>query len=203
MALGIDRAVVRELFETIILALLIFMVMQGSIRNYRVEGPSMMPTLEEGQFVLVNKLVYFHFDPRDLIDFIPFVDVAEGAFDESVVFPFHPPQKGEVIIFRFPQDPTRDFVKRVIAAEGDTVRILNGQVFVNGVAIEEPYLTATDRSDYPETVIPQDSYFVLGDNRRSSSDSRNWGPISNTHIIGRAWVAFWPLDRWNLLSVAQ
>ena len=193
------RIVIRELFETVILALLIFLGLQFSMGNYRVEGSSMVPTLEEGEYVIVNKLVYLKLDPREIAGLLPFVDTQ----DEGGFFPFHPPRRGEVIIFRFPANPKRDFVKRVIGVPGDTIEIQRGKVLVNGVALNEPYVTHTDRNDMTETRVPPKSYFVLGDNRRASNDSRDWGPVPAENIIGRAWVSFWPLNRWHALSIAR
>ena len=191
------RALIRELFETVILALTIFLALQFSVRNYQVEGSSMDPTLKAGEYVLVNKLVYLRLDPREIAGLLPFWDVAE---DEHL-FPFHPPRRGEVIIFRFPKDPTREFVKRVVAVPGETVEIKQGQLFVNNIAQNEPYITHPDKSSMQAQVIRQDGYFVLGDNRRASNDSRDWGPVPAENIVGRAWVSFWPLSRWHALSV--
>lgn len=191
------RAVIRELIETVILALVIFLVLQFSVQNFRVEGSSMEPTLEEGQYLLVNKLVYFHFDPRGLAAFLPFLS-EDG---ELAVFPFHAPSRGEVIIFRFPRNPSRDFVKRVIGMPGDVVEIHRGQLFINGEAVEEPYITYRDLDNMEPVRVPPDSYFVLGDNRRASNDSRDWGAVPADHIIGRAWVSYWPLGRWHTLGI--
>ena len=151
----------------------------------------MEPALEEGQHLLVNKLVYFSLDPQDLPRLLPFIDDDRDA----PLFPFHPPNRGEVIIFHWPRDPSRDFVKRVIGTPGDTVEIRLGQVFVNGHEIDEPYVTYLDRRNEPPITVPPDSYFVLGDNRRHSSDSRDWGLVPADSIIGRAWVCYWPMNR--------
>ena len=187
------RAVIRELFETVILALLIFLVLQLSVRTYRVEGSSMRPTLDEGEYVLVNKLVYMHFDPRALARLVPFLEVEEKAG----LFPFHSPERGEIVIFQFPRDDSRDFVKRVVGLPGDTVEIRQRQLFVNDVLVIEDYISNQARTDTPEFTVPPGSFYVLGDNRRASNDSRDWGPVPDENIIGRAWVSFWPLDRWQ------
>ena len=189
------RAVIRELFETIILALLIFVGLQFSIRNYQVDGPSMRPTLEAGEYVLVNKLVYLRVQPRALARVLPFVDVE----DDQSLFPFHPPQRGDVIIFRFPRDESRDFVKRVVGIPGDTVEITRGQPLVNGQPLDEPYIEHRDSRTLGPLVVPSGHYYVLGDNRLSSDDSRNWGTVPLENVIGRAWVSFWPIDRWHAL----
>jgi signal peptidase I len=187
--------VVREFLEAILLALLVFLVIQTSIQNFRVEGSSMHPTLEGGQYLLVNKLVYFRIDQERLSRIIPFWKVAESTENFAV----HPPQRGEVIVFAFPRDPTRDFVKRVIGVPGDRVEIREGTVFVNGEALDEPYITDHDSSDMREMTLQDKQYFVLGDNRRGSNDSRNWGPVPEENILGKVWIIYWPLSNWDLL----
>jgi signal peptidase I len=188
-------SVVREFLEAILLALLVFLVIQTSIQNFRVEGSSMRPTLEGGQYLLVNKLVYFRIDQGRLSRIIPFWKVAESTENFAV----HPPQRGEVIVFAFPRDPTRDFVKRVIGVPGDRVEIREGTVFVNGEALDEPYITDHDSSDMREMTLQDKQYFVLGDNRRGSNDSRNWGPVPEENILGKVWIIYWPLSNWDLL----
>ncbi len=190
------RNVVRELIETVILALLIFLGLQFSVQNFRVEGSSMEPTLVEGQYLLVNKIVYLRFDPRDLQNFLPFI----GSERTDTVYPFHGPSRGEVIIFHYPLNPSRDFVKRVIGLPGDIVEIDRGVVSVNGVELDEPYVTHPDRRSMSEFVVPENSYFVLGDNRRASNDSRDWGEVPVENIIGRAWVNYWPIDQLHTLT---
>ena len=192
------RAILRELFETVILALLIFLALHLSVQNFRVQGPSMRPTLENGEHVIVNKLVYLRFQPEQLARLVPFLEM-EG---DQTLFPFHAPRRGEVIIFHFPGDDTgeRDFVKRVIGEPGDTVEIKKGRVFVDHVPLDEPYLTQRDTTtNYGPTTVPKDHFFVLGDNRRASHDSRHWGLVPAEELVGRAWVSFWPLDRWHTL----
>ena len=190
------RALIRELIETVILALLIFLGLQFSIQNFRVEGSSMQPTLEEGQYVLVNKLVYLRLAPQGLSSLLPFVN----SDREEVIFPFSAPSLGDVIIFHFPRDPSRDFVKRVIGVPGDVVEIKQGRVFLNGEEIDEPYVTHPDRGSMAPRSIPENSFFVLGDNRRASNDSRDWGTVPAELIIGRASVSYWPLDRLTTLA---
>lgn len=189
------RALIRELIETAILALLIFLALQSSVQNFRVEGSSMEPTLSTGQYLLVNKIVYFHLSPGDLKRLWPFADVDRS----EPLFAFHPPRHGEIIIFHFPRDETRDFVKRVIGVAGDEVEIRRGTVFVNGVRLDEPYITHPSEASMPRMTVPPDSYFVLGDNRRASNDSRDWGPVPAKNVVGRAWVSYWPLDQFNTL----
>ncbi len=190
------RIIIRELFETVILALLFFLALQFSLGNYRVEGASMLPTLEEGEYLIVNKLVYLRFDPRDIVSLIPYVDIVNDAD----AFPFHAPRRGEVVIFEFPNNPERDFVKRVIGLPGDTVEIQRGTVIVNSIPLNEPYITRRDTGTMGRITVPENGYFVLGDNRRGSNDSRNWGSVPIDNIIGRALVTFWPLDRLHSIA---
>jgi signal peptidase I len=191
------RVLIRELVETVILALLIFLALQFSIENVQVEGSSMEPTLEQGQYLLVNKMVYASFTFGGLKDLLPFIDGEPG----EQLFPFHPPRRGEVIVFHYPLDPTRDFVKRVIGIPGDVVEIDTGVVSVNETRLDEPYVTHPDRKSMVRTVVPPDTYFVLGDNRRASNDSRAWGPVPTDLVIGRGWLSYWPLNRWHTLGI--
>ena len=193
------RSIIRELIETVILALVIFLALQFGVQNYRVEGPSMEPTLHEGQFLFVNKLVYFRLDPQALADMLPFVETRR----EDSVFPFHSPSRGEVLVFKFPNDPTRDFVKRVIGLPGDKVVIKEGTVFVNGEELDEPYVVNRDSRSMEELHVDEESYFMLGDNRGQSNDSRDWSPIRTVpveNIVGMAWVRYWPLGDVNILQ---
>jgi signal peptidase I len=189
------RVLVRELIETVILALLIFLTLHLSIGNRRVEGPSMQPTLVNGERVIVNKLVYLNFRPGGLAGLLPFVDSDDG----EPLFAFHPPERGDIVVFRYPANERRDFVKRIVAVSGETVVIREGVVFVDGRELEEPYLTSRDRGNMSEVEVPTDSYFVLGDNRRASNDSRGFGAVPFDNIIGQAWISFWPIDRLQML----
>tara|TARA_Y100000588_G_scaffold117482_3_gene128618 strand:+ start:6025 stop:6624 length:600 start_codon:yes stop_codon:yes gene_type:complete len=193
------RIIIRELFETVILAVLIFMALHMTVQNFRVQGPSMKPTLEIQDHVIVNKIVYTQIRPSTIWDLIPFINFD----DKESIFPFHPPERGEVIIFRFPGDESRDFVKRVIGLSGDTVEMKRGQVYVNGVAISEPYLKNRGDASMSPVVVEEGTYFVMGDNRSASNDSRHWGkrtPVRAEHVVGRAWINFWPISRWQILS---
>ena len=190
------RTILRELIETAILALLIFLALQFSVENFRVEGKSMDPTLAEGEHLLVNKLVYFRLDPESLARFLPFVDEERA---ESL-FPFHPPHRGEVIVFHFPGDRSRDFVKRVIGLPGEVVEVRAGQTLIDGQPLDEPYISHQDLGSMQPFEVPLESYFVMGDNRRVSNDSRDWGPVPEDDLIGRAWVSYWPLDRLQILA---
>ena len=182
------RRVFWEVGQTLVLAAVIFLMVRGVAQNFRVEGPSMEPGLHDGQYLLVNKAVYFKLDLGTLSDYLPFIN------DDGSKFLFHGPERGDVIVFRYPRDPSRDFIKRVIAVPGDTVSIHDGQVSVNGKLLEENYLDETTRGNLDETIVPENSYFVLGDNRSNSSDSRSWGFVPEENIIGKAMFSYWPMS---------
>jgi len=192
------RALIRELIETVILALIIFLALQFSVQNFRVEGSSMRPTIVEGQYLLVNKLVYFNLNPRDVRSVLAFSSSAKA----ERVYPFHAPERKDVIIFHFPRDPSRDFVKRVIGLPGDTIEIDDGEVYINGTKLDEPYITKRGSGNMKLLTIGEDAYFVMGDNRRASNDSRDWGTVPTANIVGRAWVSYWPLDRLKTLTAS-
>lgn len=189
----------REISEALILALIVFLVIQGSIRNFKVDGSSMLPNLEGGQYLLVNKLVYFKLDTSRLSRVIPFWE----EDTPSSHFPIHSPRRGEVIVFRFPKDPSKDFVKRVIGLPGEEVEIVSGTPHIDGVPLEEPYLAAHDRSSMAPLLLGEGEYFVLGDNRRSSNDSRNWGALPEANILGKVWVVYWPFAQAQILDTAS
>lgn len=197
------RGVVKELLETAIFILLVFLIVRGVIQNFKIEGQSMEPSLHTGQYILVNKIVYFHFDMNAPLRVLP----GNGELPARVVYPFHMPHRGEVVVFEYPRDLSKDYIKRVIGVPGDTVMIKDGQVFVNNVLLDEPYLQGvqtTCRGDDPcsqgqVVPVPLGSVFVMGDNRDNSSDSREWGELPLDGIIGKAWVSYWPRDYWGVI----
>ena len=187
----------RETIQTVALAIFVFLVLQSTLQNYRVEGSSMNPSLQDHQLVLVNKLVYINVEAERLARLLPWVDGKDG---ESWHL-FHAPRQGDVIIFQAPIPPFDDFVKRVIGVPGDTVVISNGVVFVNDQVLDEPYVV----NNFPErraaVTVGQGEYYVLGDNRGRSDDSRHWGMVPEENIVGKAWIGYWPLDRFNFLAI--
>lgn len=187
------KRVVREVMETAILGVFVFLVLQLSIQNFRVDGSSMEPTLKDGEYVMVNKAVYMHINVEPLAKVLPFIQ----GMANTQVYPFHPPMVGDIVVFRFPLDPSQDFVKRVVAEPGDTVEILRGVVMVNDKVLQESYTTQTTPWTHPPLTLGEDQYYVLGDNRMASNDSREWGPLPLVNIVGKAWVTYWPLDRLN------
>ena len=193
--------IIRELLEAVVLALLVFFFIQVSIQNFRVEGHSMQPTLDGGEYLMVNKLEYLRVDMARLARLVPFWS-AEGR--EKRYLPFsHPPPRGDVIVFDSPTQPERDFVKRVVGLPGERVEVRAGNVYINGIPLDEPYLSESNLSgsmdcipklEHLSCTLQKDQYFVLGDNRDSSNDSRDWGPVSLDGIVGNVWFVYWPLS---------
>ncbi|MEX2599418.1 MAG: signal peptidase I, partial [Dehalococcoidia bacterium] len=180
----------REAIETIALAVFLVLVLQASISNYRVEGPSMDPQLHNFDRVLVNKAVYMQIDADHASRFIPGVDAENGEYWH----PFGPPERGDVVVFRYPRDPSQNFVKRIIGLPGDTIRIDRGVVFVNGQPLDEPYIEHESHETLRERVVDPGMYYVMGDNRSHSQDSRDGWNVPRENIVGKVWVAYWPPD---------
>ena len=185
---------VREVLETVIFALVMFLAVRVVVQNFRVEGLSMNPTYETGQYVLVNKALFSRLNLDAISDRIPFWDS-----DDRARYLFRPPRRGDVVVFHPPltNSGDRDFIKRVIGEPGDRVEIRDGRIFVNGTLVEEGYLPPVQTAcfgQYCEVRLGADEYYVLGDNRPNSSDSRYWGPVSGDKIIGRAWLIYLPFS---------
>lgn len=188
------KAALRDIFETLLLTAVIFLIVQSVVKNFKVEGTSMEPTLHNDEFLLVDKAVYWSFNPTLVQRILPDVKPT-GRTDR--VFLFHGPQRGDIIVFLYPRDPSRDFIKRVIGLPGDTVEVRDGHVYVNGRALIEPYILQAPRYTMPPVHVPNGQYFVLGDNRNDSSDSHVWGTVPWYDIVGQAWVSYWPLGDWQ------
>ncbi len=135
----------------------------------KVEGTSMMPSLQDQERIFVNKFVYR----------------------------LEPIERGDIVVFRYPRDPSKSYIKRVIGVAGDRIRIDDGQVYVNGKPLKEDYVPGpyTDDRSYPEIVVPPNSFFVLGDHRSMSNDSRDFGPVKESFIYGKAVFGYWPMDK--------
>lgn len=190
----------REIAETIILALLIFLLVRAVVQNFQVEGSSMNPTFENQWYVLVNKALYWEINLDTVHKFVPFVEPG----DDPTRYVFRGPKRGDVIVFRSPtipdDAPERDFIKRIIALPGETVEIHDCTVFVDGLPLDEPYIKEPPRYEHGPETVPPDHYFVLGDNRNNSSDSKNWGPLPKENIIGQAWLIYWPRSAFGLVD---
>ncbi|HKW19280.1 MAG TPA: signal peptidase I [Terriglobales bacterium] len=135
----------------------------------KVEGTSMMPSLDDQERIFINKFVYR----------------------------IEPIQRGDIVVFRYPRDPQKSFIKRVIGTAGDHVRIVDGRVYLNGKLLVEDYVPRMYQDDrsYPDVVVPPDSYFVLGDHRSLSNDSRDFGPVDSSYIYGKAVFGYWPMEK--------
>lgn len=174
--------------EAVLLASVVFLLLQSTVRNFKVDGSSMFPTLEAGNYLLVNRLVYLQLDTARLSRVTPFWKVT----DTNPRFALHAPRRSEVVVFEFPLDPTKDFVKRVVGVPGDIVELRDGNVLIDGVLIPEPYVEHKGNSNDGPLLLGLGEYYVLGDNRRSSNDSRSWGPVPEKNILGKVWVVYWP-----------
>ncbi|MCH8894057.1 MAG: signal peptidase I [Chloroflexi bacterium] len=193
--------VAREIIEAVVLAAVVFMLLQTTVRNFKVDGSSMDPTLEDGQYLLVNRLVYLRVDLDRLAKIVPFWQASE----ESSRYAIRAPERGEVIVFEFPdknaQNPRKDFVKRVIGLPGESIEMKAGTVFVNGDELDEPYLTSNDRSNARLIELGEGEYYVLGDNRAHSNDSRSWGAVPEANLRGKVWMVYWPAPKVHILNI--
>jgi len=193
------KAAARDVLETLILTLLIFLVVRSVVQNFKVEGRSMEPTLRNGQYLLINKATYWRVDAHLLGRLTPGAEASADNGGSRSRYLFGPPQRGDIIVFRYPKEPSRDFIKRVIAVPGDVVEIRNGVVYINGEPLREDYTAAAPSYPMAPERVPPGSYFVLGDNRNNSSDSHVWGLVPEGNIIGKAWLSYWPPDRWGIV----
>lgn len=189
-------AILREILETALLALLVFLAVRASVQHYRIDGSSMYPTLEDGEFLLVNALAYTRIDVEALARFVPGWEPGPPA--ERYLF--HGPERGDIVVFHHPSGVHRDLVKRVIGLPGETIEIRAGVVYIDGRPLVEPYLAAGEApiGDMAPLRIPAGSYFVMGDNRNHSQDSRVIGPIPADLIVGKAMLTWWPRERFGL-----
>jgi signal peptidase I len=166
----------REMVETILLTLLIYVLIRTFlIENYRVLGHSMVPTLEDEQFLIVSKLDYR----------------------------LREPERGDIVVFFDPRNEDRKLIKRIIGLPGEMVEIRSGQVFVDGQALDEPYVKNQAGYNEPAERVPDGQFYVLGDNRANSSDSHNWGTLLEEKIVGRAWFSYWPPELWGPIHHAE
>jgi signal peptidase I len=163
---------VREVVETIAVTLLIFIVIRFAVQSFRVDGPSMEPGLHTDEFVMVDKVAYL----------------------------FSEPQRGDVIVFHYPLDTSKDFIKRVVGIPGDTIQTTSTEVIVDGQVLREPYISQPFNFESHAWTLGTDQFFVMGDNRDNSLDSRTWGPLDKSYIIGKAVAVYWPITAWEWIS---
>ena len=166
------RVYLREILGLILLAVVIFLLLQVVVPRFEVVGSSMEPNLHDGQRLLVNKAVYF----------------------------FREPEAGEVVVFQPPNNRQADYIKRIIALPGDVVEVKMGMVYVNGSPLDEPYIKDQPSYTLDPKEIPDNSYFVLGDNRNNSNDSHKGWTVPRQNIVGKAWLSIWPPSQWGLIT---
>jgi signal peptidase I len=140
----------------------------------KVEGNSMLPGLQDQERIFINKFVYS----------------------------LEPVERGDIVVFRYPPDPSKSYIKRVVGVAGDHIRIERGMVYVNGQALPEPYVPSryVDGHSFPEIVVPPHSYYLMGDHRSMSKDSREFGPVDESYIYGKAVFVYWPMDKLGMLK---
>jgi signal peptidase I len=165
------KSMIRELLETVISAGVIAFIIITFIGQVTVvRGASMEPTLHNNERLIANKISYR----------------------------FESPKRSEIIIFKPPLEIKRNYIKRIIGIPGDKIEIIKGEIYLNDNKLEDNYVKYKSYEDVSALVVPDDSFFVLGDNRSNSSDSRYWGFVSRKNVVGKAWLVFWPLNKIRL-----
>jgi signal peptidase I len=162
---------VVDIFETLVLSVVLFVGVNIISARIRVEGDSMIPTLISGEYVVVNRMSYRLGNPH----------------------------RGDIIVFHFPRNPAEEYIKRIIGLPGDVIEVVNGSVFVNGQPLDENYLDV--KINYTgKWEVPSGQLFVLGDNRNNSSDSHDWGTVPMDYVVGKALMVYWPPPEWGLID---
>ena len=170
---GSLKRIVLDILETLILAVVLYFGINAVSVRVRVDGFSMNPTLQDGEYILVNRLAY----------------------------KIGNPVRGDIVVFSFPMDPKQDLIKRVIGLPGESISVQDGKVMINGIPLEEPYIAAPPI--YNGTwEVPEGQLFVLGDNRNESKDSHEWGLLPLENVVGRAVLIYWPPPEWQLIDHA-
>jgi len=165
------RSLLREVLETILLTVILFLVINATTGRFQVRGSSMEPTLHDGQYLMISKLAYW----------------------------IRPPARGDIIVFHPPNNPADDYIKRIIGLPGEKVETRDGVVWVDGVVLEELYIV--NPPFYSSSwSLGDGEYFVLGDNRSNSSDSHSWGALPQENVVGKAWLCYWPPEEWGLVT---
>ncbi len=172
------KSLAREVLETVVLTIVIFVLARAALQNFKVDGMSMEPNLHNSEYVLVNKVDYL----------------------------VESPHRGDIVVFQAvpARQPDRDYIKRVIGLPGETVAVHGGAVFINQRRLSEPYIKEPPTYTFATRLVPRGSYFVLGDNRNNSFDSSRWSAtpwLARKYIIGKAWIIYWPLHNLTLLQI--
>jgi signal peptidase I len=186
------KSVLRDWVESIIIAFLLAMVIRAFlVQAFRIPTGSMRMTLIEGDLILVNKLIYG----------------AKVPFTKFNLPAFQKPTRGDVVVFVYPEDAKKDFIKRLVGLPGDKVEIKGGSIYINDKPISDPVFNQIyyyNRGDFAlegkPIIVPLDSYFVLGDNSASSKDSRFWGFVPKSNLLGKALVIYWPPQRIRIIK---
>jgi len=186
------KSVIREWIESILIALVLALLIRTFIvQAFKIPTGSMRPTLMEGDRILVNKFIYGAK--------IPFTNFRVPALRQ--------PKRSDVIVFIYPQDTKRDFIKRLVALGGETVEIINGNIYIDGEIVDDPQIKRIyyyNRGQYAKEgerfTVPRNSSFVLGDNSASSRDSRYWGIVDKKYLVGKAFLIYWPLNRIRVIK---
>lgn len=189
-----DNIVLEYVDSGFVAILLALVIRTFIIQAYKIPSPSMNNTLLEDDHLLVNKFMYGTRLP----------------LTQHQLWRFWDPKRGDIIVFQYPKNPRKDFIKRCIGVPGDVLEIRNKSVILNGVPQVEPYTTFADlyiqpgwltvRDNFGPVTVPAESYFMMGDNRDRSLDSRFWGFVPRKYVRGKAWVIYWPPNRWRLVK---
>jgi signal peptidase I len=163
---------IRELIETIAVTLLVFLVIRFAVQSFRVDGESMEPGFHTNEYVLVDKVTYL----------------------------FYTPDRGDIIVFHYPLDTSRDFIKRVIGLPGDVVSTTSTNVIVDGQTLHEPYIHVPFNFESNTWKLGPNQFFVMGDNRDNSLDSRSWGLLNKSYIVGKVVAVYWPVTNWEFIN---
>lgn len=186
------KNIFREYGEAILIAVVLALFIRTFVvQAFKIPSGSMKPTLLVGDHILVNKFIYG----------------VKLPFSDSTLIPIKDPKRGDIVVFRFPEDPKKDFIKRVIAVAGDTIQIRNKKVYINARPVNDPHGTHLDpysipgqarpRDNFGPVTVPPDSLFVMGDNRDHSYDSRFWGFVNLSAVKGKAFILYWSWDKDN------
>ncbi|MFL7792104.1 MAG: signal peptidase I [Anaerolineae bacterium] len=165
------RSPLREVLETVLLTVMLFLVINTFTGRSQVNGSSMEPTLHNGQYLIISKVSYW----------------------------IHSPERGDIIVLHPPSNVGEDYIKRVVGLPGERIEVRDGKVWVDGVVLDEPYISTS--LGYSESWdLGEGEYVVLGDNRNNSDDSHKWGPLAEEDIVGKAWLCYWPPEQWGLVE---